>query len=100
MLSAFKSLFLLLIVFVVFFLLVTALRTWHNGGDFISLIPSFLRKSETNHPEAFTPSEKSALNLSDVEMISRLNQEYARLTQAVVPSVVSIDTAGIRTTQR
>jgi len=97
MLSAFKSLFLLLIVFVVFFLLVTALRTWHNGGDFISLIPSFLRKSETNHPEAFTPSEKSALNLSDVEMISRLNQEYARLTQAVVPSVVSIDTAGIRT---
>jgi len=97
MLSAFKSLFLLLIVFVVFFLLVTALRTWHNGSDFISLIPSFLRKSETNHPEAFTPSEKSALNLSDVEMISRLNQEYARLTQAVVPSVVSIDTAGIRT---
>jgi hypothetical protein len=27
-------------------------------------------------------------------MISRLNEEYARLTKAVVPSVVSIDTAG------
>ena len=97
MLSAFKSLFSLLIVFVVFFLLVTALRTWHNGSDFISLIPSFLKKSESSNLEAFTPSEKSALNLSDVEMISRLNQEYAHLTQAVVPSVVSIDTAGIRT---
>ncbi len=97
MLSAFKRFFSLLIVFVVFFLLVSALRTWRNGGDFSALIPSFLRKSETNRPEAFTPSEKSALNLSDVEMISRLNQEYARLTKAVVPSVVSIDTAGIRT---
>ena len=97
MLSAFKSLFSLLIVFVVFFLLVTALRTWHNGSDFISLIPSFLKKSESSNLEAFTPSEKSALNLSDVEMISRLNQEYAHLTQAVVPSVVSIDTTGIRT---
>ena len=97
MLSAFKSLFSLLIVFVVFFLLVTALRTWRNGSDFISLIPSFLKKSESSNLEAFTPSEKSALNLSDVEMISRLNQEYAHLTQAVVPSVVSIDTTGIRT---
>lgn len=96
MLSALKRFLSLLIVFVVFFLLVTALRTWRNGGDFSALIPSFLRKSETNRPEAFTPSEKSALNLSDVEMISRLNQEYARLTQAVVPSVVSIDTAGER----
>lgn len=95
--SAFKRFFSLLIVFVVFFLLVSALRTWRNGGDFSALIPSFLRKSETNRPEAFTPSDKSALNLSDVEMISRLNQEYARLTQAVVPSVVSIDTAGERT---
>ena len=97
MLSAFKSLFSLLIVFVVFFLLVTALRAWRNGSDFISLIPSFLKKSESSNLEAFTPSEKSALNLSDVEMISRLNQEYAHLTQAVVPSVVSIDTTGIRT---
>ena len=97
MLSAFKRFFSLLVVFVVFFLLVSALRTWRNGGDFSALIPSFLRKSETNRPEAFTPSEKSALNLSDVEMISRLNQEYARLTKAVVPSVVSIDTAGVRT---
>ncbi len=97
MLPALKRFFALLIVFAVFFLLVTVLRTWRSGGDFSALIPSFLRKTGTGRPEAFTPSDKPALNLSDVEIISRLNQEYARLTQAVVPSVVSIDTAGIRT---
>ena len=96
MFPAFKRFFLLLLVSVFFFLLITVLKTWRSGGDFSSLIPSFLGKSETNLSEGFTPSEKSALNLSDVEMISRLNQEYARLTQAVVPSVVSINTAGVR----
>lgn len=97
MLPAIKRFLALLLVFVIFFLLVTVLRTWRSGGDFTSLIPSFLRNQETNRPEAFTPSDKPALNLSDVEMISRLNEEYARLTNAVVPSVVSIDTAGVRT---
>jgi Do/DeqQ family serine protease len=97
MLSAFKRFFALLLVFAVFFLLVTTLRIWRNGGDFGDLIPAFLKKGGVNRPEAFTPSDKPALNLSDVEMISRLNQEYARLTKAVVPSVVSIDTTGIRT---
>ncbi|MFM2197586.1 MAG: hypothetical protein RLZZ505_1018 [Verrucomicrobiota bacterium] len=97
MLSAFKRFFALIFVFAVFFLLVTSLRIWRNGGDFGDLIPSFLRKSAMTRPETFTPSEKPALNLSDVEMISLLNQEYARLTKAVVPSVVSIDTTGIRT---
>ncbi|MFD2255501.1 trypsin-like peptidase domain-containing protein [Luteolibacter algae] len=97
MVSALKRFFALLIVFVSFFLLVTALKTWRTGGDFSMLIPSFLRRAEVVRPEAFTPSDKPALNLSDVEIISRLNEEYARLTRAVVPSVVSIDTAGVRT---
>jgi Do/DeqQ family serine protease len=97
MLPAIKRFLALLFVFAIFFLLVTAMRTWRSGGDFTALIPSFLQKTQTNRPEAFTPSDKPALNLSDVEIISRLNEEYARLTKAVVPSVVSIDTAGIRT---
>jgi serine protease Do len=97
MLPAIKRFLALLLVFLVFFLLVTVLRTWRAGGDISALIPAFLRKAEVNRSEAFTPSDKPALNLSDVEIISRLNEEYARLTRAVVPSVVSIDTAGIRT---
>ncbi|MBC7979281.1 MAG: trypsin-like peptidase domain-containing protein [Armatimonadetes bacterium] len=97
MISALKRFFTLLLVFAIFFFLVTAIRTYRSGGNLASLLPEFLQKKASTRPEAFTPSEKSALNLSDVEIISRLNQEYARLTKAVVPSVVSIDTAGIRT---
>ncbi|MFK7851431.1 MAG: trypsin-like peptidase domain-containing protein [Akkermansiaceae bacterium] len=97
MLSAIKRFFALLLVFIVFFFLVTAVRTWRANGDFSALIPSFFKKSDTNRPEDFTPSTKPALDLSDVQIISRLNQEYAKLTNAVVPSVVSIDTSGFRT---
>jgi serine protease Do len=99
MLPAIKRFFWLLLVFVVFFLLVSALRTWRNGGDFSSLIPSFLQKQETTRPETFTPSDQPALNLADVEILSKLNDEYARVTRAVVPSVVSIDTTGYRSEQ-
>ncbi len=100
MLPAIKRILSLLCVFVIFFVLVTLLKTWQSGGDFESLIPEFLKSKEIKSNEAFTPTNKAALNLSDVEMISRLNQEYARLTEAVVPSVVSIDTVGKRTEER
>ena len=94
---ALKRFFALLLVFLVFFLSITALRTWRSGGDLSSLLPDFLWKKNSRDSGSFTPSSKAALELSDVEMISRLNDEYAKLTKAVVPSVVSIDTTGIRT---
>ena len=97
MLPAIKRFLALLFVFVVFFFLVTAIRTWRSGGDFSAFLPNFLQKEKTHRVEAFTPSRTSALDISDVEMLSRLNEEYARLTKAVVPSVVSIDTVGERT---
>lgn len=95
--TAIKRIFSLLLVFIVFFLLVTLFRTWRNGGDFRSLIPNFIRKEQANRPETYTPTDKPALDISDVEILTKLNNEYARLTQAVVPSVVSIDTTGYRT---
>jgi len=73
--------------------MVTLLKTWQAGGDFEALIPSFLRLSQKKSTQTFTPSSKAVLNLGDVEILSKLNQEYAKLTRAVVPSVVSIDTA-------
>ncbi len=99
MLPTIKRILSLLCVFVIFFVLVTLLKTWQTRGDFESLIPEFLKSKEIKSNEPFTLMNKAALNLSDVEMISRLNQEYARLTKAVVPSVVSIDTFGERTEQ-
>lgn len=94
-----KRILSLLGVFVIFFVLVTLIKTWHSGDDFASLIPDFLKPKRNKIQETFTPSSKSSLKPSDVEMISQLNREYANLTRAVVPSVVSIDTAGIRTEQ-
>ena len=86
-------------VFLIAFVAVSALRTWQSGGDLRSLIPGFSKGASEFQPEAFTLPDKAPLSLGDVELLSRLNNEYARLTAAVVPSVVSIDTAGIRSEQ-
>lgn len=97
MLPAIKRFLALLLVFFVFFFLVTAIRTWRSGGSFSSILPDFLKKEKSHRVEAFTPSRIPALNIKDVEILARLNEEYARLTKAVVPSVVSIDTLVERT---
>jgi serine protease Do len=96
---AFRRLLALVAVFATAFLVVTALKTWRSGGNLRSLIPGLTKSSGQFQPETFTLPEKSPLNLDDVELLSRLNHEYAQLTEAVVPSVVSINTAGIRSEQ-
>ena len=93
---AFRRLLSLVAVFIAAFIAVTVLRTWRSGGDLRSLIPRFSKKSGQFHPEAFTLPDKAPLELGETELLSRLNNEYAKLTEAVVPSVVSIDTTGIR----
>jgi len=97
---AFPRLLALITVFVTAFLAVSALRTWRSGGDFKEFFSIFSKKEkEEFRPESFTLPEKAPLAIGDVELLSRLNGEYARLTEAVVPSVVSINTAGVRTEQ-
>ncbi len=96
---AFRRLLALVVVFITAFVVVAALRTWRSGGDLRSLIPGYSKKSGQFRPEAFTLPDKAPLDLGDVELLSRLNNEYAKLTEAVVPSVVSIDTAGVRSEQ-
>jgi serine protease Do len=94
---AFRRLLALLLVFATAFVAVTALRTLGSGGSLLSLI-GLARKSDPSVGKATFP-EKARLDLSEVELLSQLNNEYAKLTEAVVPSVVSIDTAGIRSEQ-
>ncbi|MFT4175372.1 MAG: trypsin-like peptidase domain-containing protein [Luteolibacter sp.] len=94
---AFRRFFALFAVFVAAFLTVVLLRTWKNGGNLKSLLPGFRQEAGSFQPEKFTLPAKSALDLGQVELLSRLNEEYAQLMDAVVPSVVSIDTAGERT---
>ena len=91
----------LVAVFAIAFVAVTAFRTWNSGGSLRGLLPSWLvRKSAEFRPEQFTLPDKAPIGPGEVELLSRLNAEYAKLTEAVVPSVVSIDTTGIRTDQQ
>jgi len=94
---SFRRLLALLTVFITAFVLVTVLRTWRAGGSFRDLLPDFAKGGDDFRPESFTMPDRAPLDLGDVELLARLNSEYSRLTQAVVPSVVSIDTAGVRT---
>lgn len=87
----------MMLVFTTAFLAVSLLRIWRNGGSLRDLIPGLSQNGNDFRPEKFTLPDKAALDLGEVELLSRLNDEYASLTRAVVPSVVSIDTAGIRT---
>jgi serine protease Do len=94
--SAFRRLLALVVVFFVAFVAVSALRTWRAGGDLRSLIPGLSSSAGQSPKQTVTLPDKAPLDLANVELLSRLNDEYALLTAAVVPSVVSIDTTGIR----
>ncbi len=92
---AVRRLLALVAVFFSAFIAVAALRSWKSGGSLRDLLPGFTRNQTQFRPESYTFTEKPALELGEVELLSRLNHEYAKLTEAVVPSVVSIDTAGV-----
>jgi len=95
--ASFRRLLALAVVFFTAFAAVSAMRTCRAGGSLRDLIPGLAKNGERFRPEKFTLPDRPPLDLGDVALLSRLNDEYANLTQAVVPSVVSIDTAGVRT---
>jgi serine protease Do len=45
--------------------------------------------------EQFTPADKSRIDLSSVDLLQRLDEEFTKVTDAVVPSVVSITTTKV-----
>ena len=85
------------LVFLTAFVATSAIRTCRNGGDPRDWFRGFSRQNDAHRPEKFTLPERAPLNLGEVEVLAKLDEEYANLTQAVIPSVVSIDTAGERT---
>ncbi|NJM36957.1 MAG: PDZ domain-containing protein [Akkermansiaceae bacterium] len=93
---AVRRLLALVAVFLSAFIAVAALRAWRNGNGLRDLFPIFSKNKTEYRPENYTFTEKVPLDLGEVELLSRLNEEYAKLTAAVVPSVVSIDTAGVQ----
>ncbi|MFD0893029.1 trypsin-like peptidase domain-containing protein [Luteolibacter ambystomatis] len=93
--AGFRRLLALIVVFAAAFVAVSALRHWRAGGSWKDFLGG--KPAGEFRPEKFTLAEKAPLETDDVELLSRLNGEYARLTKAVTPSVVSIGTAGVRT---
>ncbi len=85
----------LAVVFAAAFLAVFVIR---NGVSGLSRLVGRDAPAHGNgfRPEPFTLPDKPPLELADVDLLARLDAEYAKLTEAVTPSVVSIDTAGQR----
>ncbi|MEP4077770.1 trypsin-like peptidase domain-containing protein [Haloferula sp.] len=88
-----RRLFTLITVFLVMFAAVYLIR---NGPAGFRQLFEKKEQGRDFRPEHFSLPDKAPLELGDVELLSRLNDEYAMLTDAVVPSVVSIDTSGVR----
>lgn len=81
--------FLKFLVFVLFLALgISLLYVWQSKGP----TPGQAKV------EKFTPAEGPKIDLGSVDILERLNEEYTRLFDAVVPSVVSITTT--KTVQR
>jgi S1-C subfamily serine protease len=97
--AGFRRLLALGVVFLAAFVGVTLLRQWRTGGSWRDWLSGKSRQA-VSQPTAFSMADHSPLELNDVELLARLNGEYAKLTKAVVPSVVSIDTAGVRFEKR
>ena len=94
--DGFRRFAVLLFVFLLAFIAVVFLRRLQNGEGFADLLPWGKKDPTEFRPERFTLPERAALDMSEVEMLHRMDAEYARLSEAVVPSVVSIDTAGVK----
>jgi Do/DeqQ family serine protease len=92
----FHRLVLLLLVFAAAFAGVSSLRSWQSGRGWLGWLHSEAQTDGDFRPEHYTLPDDAALNLDDVKLLARLNEEYSLLTRAVTPSVVSIDTAGER----
>ena len=93
---AFRRSLTLVVVFFAAFAAIAAIRIWRSGGDLRSLMPGASKSNGQFKSEPFTLPDQVPLAVGDVELLSRLNNEYAKLTEAVVPSVVCINTSGVR----
>lgn len=67
---------------------------WRQGQDGYGLMN--LLRGEKPGSHAFTAPEAPKLKLDDVQVLSAMNDEFAKLSAAVLPSVVSVTTKTVR----
>ena len=84
----------LIFAITIFVLASLAFSFWRRGQEGYGLIN--LLKGESPKDEKFTPPPAPKLNLNDVSILSAMNDEFSKLSAAVLPSVVSINTKTVR----
>lgn len=93
--NGFRRFLILLAVFVCAFLAVFVTRKIQNGDSIIDIL-SGGTVGNTEENGEFTLRLAPVIASEKVQVLSAINRESAALVEAVVPSVVSIDTSGIR----
>jgi len=93
--DGFRRLLVLLAVFCFAFFVVFVVRKIQGGDSLMDILPSSASENGFESHQ-HTLRNKPSMNLKDVEVLAAINAESAALVRAVVPSVVSIDTTGIR----
>lgn len=74
-------------VFLVAFIIFSIWRGGQEGYGLMNLL-----RGESPQVEKFTPAAEAQLDLSDMKVMSALNDEFSKLSAAVLPSVVSVTT--------
>ncbi len=93
--DGFRRFLVLLCVFVFAFLTVFVFRKMQAGDSLMDILKG-KNPDDRFQSEQYTLQNKSSINLKDVEVLAAINEESAKLVRSVVPSVVSIDTSGVR----
>ncbi len=84
----------LLFAITVFIVASLVFSFWRNGQEGYGLL-NFL-KGESPKDEKFTPAPAPKIDLNDVKILSAMNDEFSKLSAAVLPSVVSVNTKTLR----
>lgn len=88
------------LLFALFVFVVAALifAWWRQGREGYGVIN--LLKSEKPGPVALTTPQKPKMALDELPLLSRLNDEFAKISAAVLPSVVSVTSKTVRPGQK
>jgi len=97
--NGFSRALLLLAIFLSAFLTVIVVRKAKNGDPLLGILKG-RNQSERTEDVSYSLRKKPAIGLDDVKVLAAINAESAALVRAVVPSVVSIDTSGVRHERR
>ncbi len=88
----------LLFAFLVFVVAALLFAWWRQGREGYGVIN--LLKSEKPGPAALTQPKKPKIAADELPLLSRLNDEFSKISAAVLPSVVSVTTKTVRPGQK